>query len=303
MRAILNEPKALNALSPALIDQLWEKLNLWQDDASLGWVTLEGAGGKAFSAGADVRAMWRHAAAGEYEAIKDYFAREYKIDLLLSEYNKPVITLVDGICFGGGMGLAMHSRYCVATETASFSMPETLIGFFPDAGATWFLPKLPGKLGLYFGMTGARIGGSDAVRLGLASHFVPHEYFEQIGAEIAEQGADRLNNLDFTLPPSALGEITPRVDECFSAGSVQGIFERLEKDGSDWAKETLVTLRSRSPASLKWTFESLSNPGQNLAECLKNELELVAISTSHPDFQEGIRAALVDKDKTPRWQA
>src|SRR5262249_49448811 len=161
-------------------------------------------------------------------------------------YPKPCIALVDGICFGGGMGLAMQASHCVVSEAASFSMPETLIGFFPDAGATWFLPKLPGSLGLYFGLTGARIAGPDAVRLGLASHFVPREHFAGVAAEILEEGPDRLAVLDFALPPPSLEENSARIDRCFGAGSLQGIFERLKEDDSDWARETIATLRARS---------------------------------------------------------
>jgi enoyl-CoA hydratase len=299
---VLNEPASLNALSPAMIDLLWEQLTRFKDDAAVRWIVMEGAGGKAFSAGADVRAMWRHAAGGDHDAITRYFALEYDIDLLLAEYPKPCIALVDGICFGGGMGLAMQASHCVVSEAASFSMPETLIGFFPDAGATWFLPKLPGSLGLYFGLTGGRIAGPDAVRLGLASHFVPREHFASLAGELLEKGPDRLGAIDFALPPSSLEENRARIDRCFGAGSLPGIFDRLETDGTDWAMVTLNTLRGRSPASLAWTFDSLSRPRKTLADCLEAELELVGVSTRHPDFQEGIRAALIDKDKTPRWQ-
>ncbi|WP_442579787.1 enoyl-CoA hydratase/isomerase family protein [Mesorhizobium sp. ASY16-5R] len=298
----LNEPGSLNALAPAMVDALHQKLLGGRDDASIGWIVMDGAGGKAFCAGADVRAMWRHASAGQYSSIECYFSREYDVDLLLAQYPKPVIALVDGICFGGGMGLAVHSTYCVATEAASFSMPETLIGFFPDAGATWFLSRLPGALGLYLGLTGARVSGPDAVRLGLASNFVPRAHFAAVSAEIAEHGPAKLKDLDFPLPPSALEEIRPQIDRCFGAGSLKEIFARLAEDQSSWSRQTAEVLSSRSPASLAWTFESLRNPGDTLADCLENERRLVAISTRHPDFQEGIRAALIDKDKTPRWQ-
>jgi enoyl-CoA hydratase len=301
-RLVLNEPASLNALSPAMIELLREQLRCLRHDAAIDWIVLEGAGGKAFSAGADVRAMWRYAVAGDCDAIIRYFAREYEIDLMLADSPKAIVALVDGICFGGGMGLAMQSSHCVVSEAASFAMPETLIGFFPDAGATWFLPKLSGSLGLYFGLTGARIAGPDAVRLGLASHFVPKEHFSAVAAEILAEGPDRLVGLDFALPPSSLQENRARIDHCFGAGSLQGIFDRLERDGTDWAKETSATLHDRSPASLAWAFESLSHPRQTLADCLQAELALVGIATRHPDFQEGIRAALIDKDKTPRWQ-
>ncbi|MBZ9870407.1 enoyl-CoA hydratase/isomerase family protein [Mesorhizobium sp. BR1-1-9] len=300
-RITLNEPASLNALSPAMVGALGAQLAAWRDDPAVKWVVIDGAGDKAFSAGADVREMWRHAVAREYAEIDRYFAQEYAIDLMLAEYPKPCITLVDGICFGGGMGLAVHARYSLVTETASFSMPETLIGFFPDAGATWFLPRLPHPLGIYLGLTGARITGADAVRLGLASHFVPHSRFKTVVSEIVTIGPERLATVDFPVPAFSLAAQETQIRRCFGSDSLEAIFARLDEDQSEWAKRTRQTLAGRSPASLKWAFQSLRRPGKGLAECLQNELELAAVSARHPDFEEGVRAALIDKDKSPRW--
>jgi enoyl-CoA hydratase len=301
-RVTLSEPASHNALSPAMVSALFDQLNLWREDPCVKWIVLEGAGEKAFSAGADVKAMWRHAMKGEYGAIRNYFAQEYALHLLIAEHPTPCIPLVDGICFGGGMGLAVNARYSVASENASFCMPETLIGFFPDAGATWFLSRLPRALGIYLGLTGARLTGADAVRLGLVSHFVPHKEFGPVTAEIMTRGTARLATIDFPLPAFSLAPYEDQIQKCFDVESLDDIFGRLDEDTSAWARQTKQTLEARSPASLKWTLQSLREPGESLQECLQNELKLVEVSTRHPDFREGVRAALIDKDKSPRWQ-
>lgn len=297
----LSDPATLNALNPRMVSALFDQLMLWRDDPCVKWVIIDGAGGRAFSAGADVKAMWRHAVAAEYQAIDQYFAQEYQVDLLLAEYPKPSIALVDGICFGGGMGLAVNARHSIASEVAAFSMPETMIGFFPDAGATWFLSRLSRALGLYLGLTGARLTGADAVRLGLIDHFVPHRDFGRVSAEVVSRGSERLSTLNYPLPPYSLEPFDAGIDKCFGAENLGEIVARLDEDPSVWAAQTKSALSIRSPSSLRWTFESLGNPGRTLRECLRNELDFVAVSTRHPDFREGIRAALIDKDKSPRW--
>lgn len=297
----LSDPVTLNALSPRMVSALFDQLTLWRDDPCVKWVVIEGAGERAFSAGADIKAMWRHAVAGEHKAIEQYFAQEYEIDLLLAEYPKACIALVDGICFGGGMGLAVNAGFSVASEAALFSMPETSIGFFPDAGATWFLSKLPRALCLYLGLTGATLTGADAVRLGLIDYFVPNKEFSRISAEIISRGTERLSTLDYPLPLFSLRAFEAQIHTCFDAENLEEIFARLDADTSAWAAQTKSTLGGRSPSSLRWAFDSLSSPGKTLRECLQNELALVAISARHADFREGIRAVLIDKDKAPRW--
>lgn len=300
----LDRPAVLNALAPDMIDALAGCLSRWRDDPAVGSVVMRGAGGKAFSAGADVRAMREHAVAGEHDAIRRYFEDEYALDLMLARYPKDCLAVVDGICFGGGMALAVHSRAAIASEHAVFSMPETLIGFFPDAGATHFLSRLPGCLGLYLGMTGARIDGQDAVSLGLASHFVPRDRHDMAVAAFAREGRSGLAAHARPPRPLSLEPHLGAIDACFGADTVQDICRRLARHGGDWAGATLETLKQRSPASLGWTLASLRR-GRNLGleECLAAELDLVGVSTAHPDFAEGVRAALVDKDKSPRWRS
>ncbi len=300
----LNRPAALNALSREMLEALSSTLAAWKHDPGISRVVMAGQGGKAFSAGADVRAAWEHARPGRYDAIRDYFAAEYAVDLELATYPKPVLAVVDGICFGAGMGLAVHSGHCIVTEKASLSMPETLIGFFPDAGATHFLSRLPGKLGLYLGMTGARLSGADAVLLDLAAHLVPQSRLDEAVAAFAASGPEAVLPLATRPDRLSLQPHLDEINEAFSGDSVEEIFAGLRALGTPFALDTLGLLQARSPSSLRWTLESQrQGRGMNLEQCLENELRFVEISTRHPDFVEGVRAALVDKDKRPRWQA
>ena len=300
----LNRPAALNALSLEMLQALSSTLAAWKHDPDISRVVMSGSGDRAFCAGADVRPAWEHARAGRYDAIRDYFAAEYAIDLELATYPKPVLAVVDGICFGAGMGLAVHSSHCVATERASFSMPETLIGFFPDAGATHFLSRLPGKLGLYLGMTGARLSGADAVFLNLAAHLVPQSRLDEAVAAFAVSGPEAVAPLAMRPDRLSLQPHVEDINDAFSRDSVEEIFAALRRLNSPFALETLSQLEARSPSSLRWTLESQrTGRDTNLEQCLENELRFVEISTRHPDFVEGVRAALVDKDKRPRWQA
>ncbi|WP_181175155.1 enoyl-CoA hydratase/isomerase family protein [Mesorhizobium sp. B2-6-1] len=299
----LNAPSSLNALSLKMVQSLGQQLRIWQNDRSIENVVIMSSGGKAFSAGADVRAMWKHAVAQDYGTIDNYFEQEYALDLLLATFPKPCISLVNGICFGGGMAVSVHSRYCVTTGSARFSMPETLIGFFPDAGASWFLPRLAGSIGMYLGLTGAQLTGGDAVRLGLASHYVPEAEFADCLEAICRDGIAAADALSMEPPPLSFASSLAEIDACFGASGLSAIEQSLRDDGGDWATAVLRTLRDRSPASLAWTFDMLSRPGdQTLQQKLRQELEMVAVSTRHPDFREGVRATLIDKDRTPRWR-
>ncbi len=173
-RIVLNRPQALNALDLPMIRACTRALETWRDDPHVHGVVIEGAGERAFCAGGDVRALRQYELDGEHHKAETFFREEYALNLTIARYPKPYIALIDGICMGGGIGLSVHAPYRVATERAAFAMPETAIGFFPDIGATFFLPRLPGRLGAYLGLTGVRMQGGDAVHAGLATHFTPH---------------------------------------------------------------------------------------------------------------------------------
>jgi len=302
-RILLNRPKALNALDLPMIRTCARALEEWRDDPAVHAVVIEGAGDRAFCAGGDIRAVRNHAMAGETEPVESFFAEEYALNRAIAEYPKPYVALIDGICMGGGIGVSVHGAYRVASEHAMFAMPETAIGFFPDIGATYFLPRLPGSLGMYFGLTGTRVQGADAVHAGFATHFVPRAELPALAAAIAEDGVAALGPRTVPLPPFALAPHRAAIDRCFGADSLPGIIVRLEADGGDWAQQTLATLRGMSPSSLFWSFEIIRRgAASTLPQALAAELVLTRTVTQHPDFHEGVRAMVVDKDRQPKWQ-
>jgi len=299
---LLNRPKALNALDLGMIRAVMVALAAWRDDAAVHAVVIEGAGERAFCAGADIRAIRSHALAGEADAVERFFAEEYALDGTIAEYPKPCVSLIDGICMGGGIGISVHGAVRVATEAGLFAMPETAIALFPDVGATYALPRLPGWLGTYLALTGARLAGADAVHAGLATHFVPRSALPALRAAVQADGVAAVAVHAVSLPPFSLAPHRAAIDRCFGAPSVPEILARLEAEGTDWACDTLAALRSLSPSSVMWSFAAVRRgAGLSLRAALRAELALTRQVTRHPDFAEGVRAVLVDKDRQPRW--
>ncbi len=300
-RITLNRPRALNALDEPMIHALSAALAAWRDDPYVHAVVLDAAGERAFCAGGDVRTLRNLVMAGDHAAVERFFVDEYALNLAIARYPKPYISLIDGICMGGGVGLSVHGAIRVASEAASFAMPETVVGLFPDVGATFILPRLRGAFGMYLALTSARVGGADAAWLGLATHFVPRERMGALADDLAEHGIAALAGA--AVPPP-LGEMAGFEAEiaCFGAGSVADIVQALGRMDTEWSRTTLAALRAVSPTSLLWTFEIVrAGAGRRLEQCQQAELALTRHATRHPDFAEGVRAMVVDKDRTPRW--
>ena len=297
-RLTLNRPGALNALDLEMVRLIAAALAEWRDDPSVHAVALDAAG-RAFCAGGDIRAIRSQALAGDHAGAERFFREEYALNLAIARYPKPYVSLIDGICMGGGIGLSVHGGIRVASEGAQFAMPETGIGMFPDIGATFILPRLRGHYGMYLALTGARVGGADAAWLGLATHFVPRERIGGLADAMAEDGIA-------VLPAAAAAPAVPAIpgDEAgvFAAGSVAGIMAGLERLGTEWSRATLATLRQASPSAVHWTFEIVRRgAGRTLEQCFAAELDLARRAVRHPDFAEGVRAMVVDKDRAPRW--
>ncbi len=299
---LLNRPAALNALDLPMIRAMHAALYAWHDDPAVHAVVVEGAGTRAFCAGGDIRAIRAHALAGESGPIEAFFAEEYALNAAIATYPKPYVALIDGICMGGGIGVSVHGTVRVTTEAALFAMPETAIGFFPDIGATFFLPRLPGALGMYLGLSGQRLVGADAAHAGLATHLVARADLPGLRAALIADGAGALAAHAAALPAFSLAPHRAAIDRCFGAATVPAMLAALEAEGTDWAHETLTTLRAMSPAAVWWSHAAIRRgAGLTLAGALAAELALTRRITRHPDFAEGVRAMVVDKDRQPRW--
>ncbi|SPB14934.1 enoyl-CoA hydratase [Caballeronia novacaledonica] len=314
----LDRPHALNALSHDMIALLADTFAQCAADDSIAAVVLRGAGDKAFCAGGDVRKLY-HAARNdphhETPWLK-FFIDEYRLDHTVHRFAKPVIALMDGIVMGGGMGLAQGAALRIATERTRMAMPETRIGLLPDVGATHFLRVLPRDLALYVGLTGARLSGADAKRVGLADECVPSawlsgfvERLDNLRWDDAQAAMTQLKRV--FVPPANLERHAPLDDirahirrhfTVCATGGVERIAASLSMDESDWARATLATLESHSPTMLEVTYHALLRGRQmTLADCFRMELGVVYRAIDDGDFVEGVRALIIDKDERPRF--
>lgn len=307
----LDRPRALNALDHPMVKAMEARLRLWIEDPAIAHVVLRSAHERAFCVGGDVRAMAELGRTSRKEEARQYWRDEYALDHLISRYPKPFVSLVDGLCFGGGFGLTGHGRYRVAGENLGFAMPEVAIGLFPDVGGTYVLPRLPGWSGTWLAMTGARIGMADAVALGLYTHHVPTARWAGLVEALAAGEAmdPLLARLAVRPPAPALAQLYPQIDRIFAGGSVAAIAVALEKVGEGegeaaaFARVQLEIIRRASPTSVHIAFQQMQRGlGLDLAGCLGLEFRLVTRLLDRPDFFEGVRALLVDKDQKPVWQ-
>ncbi|MCS6933514.1 MAG: enoyl-CoA hydratase/isomerase family protein [Acetobacteraceae bacterium] len=298
----LNRPRALNALDGPLIAALTEAARRAAEDPAIRAVVLEGAGGRAFSAGGDVRAIRSLVLAGDRAGVHRFFAAEYALNRLIAEFPKPWISLIGGVCMGGGCGVSVHGSHRVVTESALIAMPETAIALFPDVGMTYVLPRLPDRLGIWLGLTGARLAGAEAVEAGLATHFVPAGRLDALRQALFAEGPEAIARFAAPAPQGRLAALRPSIARCFGHATPAAILAALAAEGTEWAREQAAILRRASPFSVAVSLEAMRRgAGLTLPECLAMELRLTATVCFHPDFAEGVRAVLVDKDNAPRW--
>lgn len=301
---VMNRPKALNALDQDMIRAFDAAIRQWRDDPAVRLVVLEGAGGRAFCAGGDVRAVRAAAIAGDRATVEAFFSEEYVVNAGIANFPKPWVSLIDGVCMGGGIGVAVHNGPRVVTEHALVAMPETAIALFPDVGTSYVLPRLPGAIGTWLALTGARLTGADSVHAGLATHFVPRASLPALRAALVSEGAEAVARFAQSPPEASFAPHRAAIDRCFAKDSMTAILAALDAEGTEWAAAQAKTLRRMSPTSLCVSLELLRRGAQqDLAGCLATELALTRVVVNeHPDFVEGVRSVLVDKDGAPNWQ-
>lgn len=305
----LNRPKALNALTHDMASKLHDQLKRWAGDDSVKAVVIRGEGEKAFCAGGDIRAIYDLGRVGD-PAIIDFFADEYRLNAYIHHYAKPYIALIDGIVMGGGVGVSVHGSHRIVGDRTVFAMPETGIGLFPDVGGTYFLPRCPGKIGMYLALTGARLKAADCVYAGIATAYVPSDKIPSLLEALAALSSADKNTVTEVVArfkgqagSAPLEQHRAVIDQCFSAASVEAIVEALEKDGGEWALKTRDTLLSKSPTSLKVTYrQMIEGASKDFDDGMRLEFRAVQSFMKGVDVFEGVRAVIVDKDNQPKWK-
>ena len=304
-RLRLNRPKAIHALNEDMCRALMDALVAWRSDPDIELVLLDHAEGRGFCAGGDVRAV-AESGKGDGVAARTFFHAEYQLNHLLFTYAKPVVSFLDGIVMGGGVGIGLPAKYRVATERTMFAMPEATIGLFPDVGGGRYLSRLPGRLGQYLALTAARLDGADAKAIGLATHFIPSDGLEDVKAELVADPRNAGAVLDAAsiTPPEApiLGQ-RAEIDRLFAADTLEEIIAALEADDGEWAQKVLAGLRTKSPQSCKVALRLLREGATrtDFADEMRAEYGLAAHVSMRHDFIEGVRALLIDKDNAPIW--
>ena len=301
----LNRPKAMHALNKGMCEAMIGALLAWRDDPAVKSVLIDHAGERGFCAGGDIR-MIAESGAGDASEAKAFFHAEYRLNHLLFEYPKPVTAIVDGIVMGGGVGISEPADVRIATERTTYAMPETGIGLFPDVGGGWFLPRLPGQAGVWLALTGARLKAADTVALGIHTHFTPSDQVEALKTALSADPADPRAVADrFAADPgpSPLAEHRAAIDRLFAHDAVEDIFAALQADGSDWALKQLAILKTKSPQSMKVSLRQIRTGAglTSFAENMAMEYRLGGRIVRTHDFQEGVRAVIVDKDNAPEW--
>jgi enoyl-CoA hydratase len=327
----LNRPAALNAVNRTMVHTLRHALERWRHDDAVSRVVITAAGGRAFSAGGDLRAIYEAGRDGRQRELLDFWREEYALNAAIRHYPKPYVALIDGIVMGGGVGVSVHGSHRVAGDRFDFAMPEVGIGFFPDVGATWFLPRLPREIGTYCALTGARLKAADAVTSGIATHRVRSARFTELAEALC--GGDAVDAVlaRFTEQPSVSGAPGPAesgkdppsqkngegdvaahrgaIDRLFAAGSVEDILAQLDAEAAApvadaaWAAGVAAAIRAKAPLSLKIALAQMRRGRHwSFAECMQAEFRIVSRVVHGHDFYEGIRAVIVDKDNRPRWE-
>lgn len=303
---ILNRPQAVNALTAEMVGALLEQLTAWADDDGVATVLVRGAGNRGLCAGGDIVAIYQDMLTGG-GLTADFWQVEYRLNSLISRYPKPYVALMDGLVLGGGVGISAHGSVRVVTDRTRMGMPETTIGFAPDVGGTLLLSRAPGEAGTHAALTGAHLSGADALHLGLADHYVPSDRLEDLLVALETESAEAaVARYSEAPPPSTLEEQRDWIDNCYASDDAEEIVRRLRSfdgNGGEAARNAADTIEAKSPTAVKVTLASLRRvKGHTLDEALAQEYRVGLRFLETPDFREGIRAQVVDKDRMPRWR-
>ncbi|MFC3450472.1 enoyl-CoA hydratase/isomerase family protein [Amycolatopsis speibonae] len=301
-RITLNRPRALNSLNHDMVLAMLDHLEAWRADQGVRAVLIDGAGDRGLCAGGDIRAIYDDARSGGTASLR-FWADEYRLNALISRYPKPYLALMDGLVMGGGVGVSAHGSHRIVTERSRVGMPETGIGFVPDVGGTYLLSRAPGELGTHIALTAGSISGADAIHCGLADHFVSSEKIPDLLDALASRTPDTaLELIAEAAPPSALAKEADWIDQCYAADTVEEILTRLHA-GGDVAATAAKEIEAKSPTSLKVTLRAIRSAAAmpDLETVLAQEFRISTRALSSAEFVEGIRAQIIDKDRSPKW--
>jgi enoyl-CoA hydratase len=299
----LNRPKAINSLTHSMVSEMHKTLIAWEHDDAVQAVVLSGAGERGLCAGGDIVAIY-HSALGDGTEAREFWYDEYLLNGYIGRYPKPYVALMDGIVMGGGVGVSAHGSVRVVTDTTKLAMPEVGIGFIPDVGGTYILSRAPGELGLHAALSGAPFGGADAIAMGFADHYVPHDRLDDFKQVIASDGIDAALNA-YTVDPPASQLLAQRdwIDECYAGETVMDIVAALRGHDAGPADEAANLIAGRSPISLSVALEAVRRAAKldSLEDVLRQEYRTAYGSLRSHDLVEGIRAQVIDKDRNPKW--
>lgn len=305
-RITLTRPKALNAMSYDMCLAIEEALDRWRDDDAIALVVIDAEGDKAFCAGGDIQQLYETGRAGDFDYGRKFWRDEYRLNAKIAEYPKPYVALMQGFTMGGGVGISCHGSHRIVCETSQIAMPECGIGLVPDVGGTLILAHAPGRLGEYLGTTGARMGPGDAIFAGFADTYVPQEHWPALIAELEQTGdVAAIATRGETPPHSALSDKLKRINAHFGGETFRDILNSLTSEDSDFADATLKLLERNSPLSMACAVElvhRMRGPGADIRRALEQEYRFTFRAMEQGDFLEGIRAAVIDKDRSPDWK-
>ena len=304
-RIRLNRPKAIHALTREMCETMSEALLAWRTDERVQAVVIDHAEGRGFCAGGDVVMLARSGAADGADA-RAFFHAEYRLNHLLFTYDKPTVAIMNGITMGGGVGISLPCQVRIATENTRFAMPETGIGLFPDVGGGWYLSRLPGRVGQFMALTGARLDGAECKYLGLATHYVEQASLPDLLERLAKtpaRAAGAAGAFAATAPDARIEKNLPAIAKLFASDQLEEVIAALEADDSDWAQTELATLKSKSPLSCKVSLRLLAEGAgrASFEDEMRAEYALASHVVQTHDFIEGVRALLIDKDNEPKW--